>query len=374
MSASPTELARSILAHCRELGFALAGVTRAAPSARLDELRQWLAAGKHGSMEWLARDPEMRADPARVLEGVRSIIMVADVYALGPPDPDHTPAPAGRIARYARGRDYHDVIKRRLHALSDALRAHHPADSFRAFVDTAPVAEREHALRAGLGWIGKHTLLINPTLGSWTLLGGVLTTLDLHPPPEQAAHADHCGTCTRCIDACPTSAITPYSVDARACISYLTIEHRGHIPDDLHQPIGDNVFGCDICQDVCPHNRPRSFPLAPLNDYAPTRAALPLLDILNWTDESRRAALAGSAARRANLQMWRRNALIAAGNALATAPDAALLERVRAAAVDPSETDLIRGTAQAVLARLSEGPLSPSAPPPSRRSDQPQAS
>src|SRR5262249_20142541 len=136
----------------------------------------------------------------------------------------------------------------------DSLRERFPAEQFRAFVDTAPVMEREHAARAGLGWIGKHTLIIHPRLGSYMLLGGVLTTMDIPAPAAQRRVTDHCGTCTRCIDACPTAAITPYSVDATRCISYLTIEHRGEIDPALHEGIGDWLFGCDVCQEVCPHN------------------------------------------------------------------------------------------------------------------------
>lgn len=320
------------MGRCRELGFALAGICEARPTDRRDELVAWLDEGKHGSMSWLANNVDERADASRLLDGARSIIMVADLYALGP---DTAPLPPGhgRIARYARGEDYHGVIKKRLHALCDGLRAAHPGAEFRAFVDTAPVLEREHALRAGLGWIGKHTLLINPALGSWMLLGGILTTLDLAPPVIQRAIEDHCGTCTRCIDACPTKAITPYGVDARRCISYLTIEHREAIPEEFHTAIGDNLFGCDICQEVCPHNREREWGVgsgewgktgstnreceggAGIHPaYAPRHNSLNLLEVLGWTEEDRRAALARSSMKRAKLDMWKRNALIVAGN------------------------------------------------------------
>jgi epoxyqueuosine reductase len=353
------DLGTEIIDLCRSLGFALAGVAPARPTDRGAELDRWLAEGLHGSMEWLARHAEVRKDPARVLAGARSIIMVADRYARpGDTDPpaDDGP-PRGRIARYARGDDYHQVMKRRLHALCDALRPRFPADAFRAFVDTAPVLEREHALRAGLGWIGKHTLLIHPREGSWLLLGGVLTTLGLEPPDGQRPIADHCGTCTRCIDACPTRAITPYAVDARRCISYLTIEHRGPIDPSLHAPMGDWIFGCDICQEVCPHNRPRAADppreaaQAPLPRHAdaPRRASFDLLDVLGWTEQDRRRALSGSSMKRAGLDMWKRNALIAAGNTLRRREHPALRARVEAIATDAREPDPVRDAARGVL-------------------------
>ncbi len=309
---------------CRALGFALAGVAPAAPSAHAEFFRRWLADAKHAGMEWLGRNVEVRLDPGLLVPGARSVIMVADQYATrgehdraGLPslEPGATP---GRIARYARADDYHDLIKRRLHALCDALRDRFPAETFRACVDTAPLMEREHAARAGLGWVGKHTLLIHPRLGSWLLLGGVVTTLDIEPSPGSALEPDRCGTCTRCIDACPTSAITPYSVDASRCISYLTIEQRTPIEDPaLRAGIGDWLFGCDICQEVCPHNsaRPEGGGAPLLGAYSPRFEALDAREVAAWTDEDRRETLVGSAMKRANLEMLRRNAAIVLENA-----------------------------------------------------------
>ena len=306
---------------CREQGFALAGTAHAGPSGRAAEYLAWLASGRHGSMEYLARNTELRIEPARALPGARSVIMVADVYhSRSTPPPRraaNTARPAGSIARYARGLDYHAVMKRRLHALCDALRGHFAQDQFRAFVDTAPLPERELAARAGLGWIGKNTLLINPRHGSYTLLGGVLTTLDLDSPA--APEPDHCGTCTRCIDACPTRALTPYSLDASRCISYLTIEHRADIDPALHAAIGDRVFGCDVCQEVCPHNSPRDAAAPTRDEYAPRRTALDLLAVLGWTRDDRRDALRGSSMKRATLPMLQRNARIALTNAASPA-------------------------------------------------------
>lgn len=320
----PVGLARAVTRRALELGFALAGVCPARPSDHESELRQWLAEGRHGGMTWLAERVEERCDPARVLPGARSILMVADQYAsradAGTGDTAEATGvgrdglPLGKIARYARGDDYHVVMKRRLHALADALRAEHSGSQWRAFVDTAPVLEREHAARAGLGWIGRHTLLINPRRGSYLLLGGLLTTVELHAPPEQEQVHDHCGTCTRCIDACPTQAITDRSVDARRCISFLTIERREPIDPAFIGSLSGWLFGCDICQEVCPHNSAR----APGDEgageahpaYAPRRSTLPLLDVLGWTAEDRARALKGSAMKRATLAMLKRNAAL----------------------------------------------------------------
>jgi epoxyqueuosine reductase len=309
----------SVLSLCREAGFVLAGVCDASASERGQELRAWLGAGRHGSMGWLANHTDLRTDPARLLDGARSIVMVADLYASRAEDQAEPPAPGrGRVARYARGDDYHKTIKKRLHAVCDALRERYPGEDFRAFVDTAPVPERELAARAGLGWIGKHTLLIHPRLGSWLLLGGFLTTMGL--TPEREAIADHCGSCTRCIDACPTDAITPYSVDARRCVSYLTIERREDIARDLQARMGDWIFGCDICQEVCPHNSVRDAAqlgedgARPAEWYGNHPGSFDLLEVLGWDADARAAALKGTAMKRATLAMWHRNAAIATKN------------------------------------------------------------
>jgi len=332
------QLAREIVALCTgEFRFALAGICEAAPSGRGDEFRAWIQSGRHGEMTWLARNVEVRLDPRAFVPGARSLIMVADLYAeRGRLRSDERAAKVpsgegrrrGRVARYAQGDDYHVVMKKRLHALCDRLRERFPREMFRAFVDTAPVLEREHAARAGLGWIGKHTLLIHPRLGSCMFLGGVATTLAIQPAPEQREIADHCGTCTRCIDACPTGAISPYSIDATRCISYLTIEHRSSIAPELRPLMGDWLFGCDICQEVCPHNGPRRDAAAadPTSAdlagdarasarahpaYAPrppARDGFDLLEVLGWSEADRSRALKRSAMKRAKLAMLQRNA------------------------------------------------------------------
>ncbi len=349
-----------------ELGFALCGICEAKPSDHAHAVRNWLAAGQHGEMKWLADHLDKRLDPTRLLEGAKSIICVADLLPSSL-KPQASTFPAGRIARYAHVSDYHKVMKKRLFQLADALRERHPDDQFKVCVDTAPLLEREHAQRAGLGWTGKHTLTLNEKLGSHLLLGEVVTTLALPPDPPAV---DHCGTCTRCIDACPTDAITPRSVDATRCISYLTIEHRGEIDPQFFQPIGDWLYGCDICQDVCPYVAkatppppeppPESPPQQPQPPerlppgYDRHRASLPLLDVLGWDEQARRDAFVKSAMKRAKLDMIKRNALIVAGNHLRQYPDAALRARVQRVASDSTEPALVRRTAQAVLADLGQ--------------------
>ena len=356
---APRELARSVIDACLAAGFAAAGVCSLEPSAWQAEFHAWLGEGKHGSMAWLERHTDLRLHPGSMLEGAQSAVIVADLYASRAANTDTPLQPGqGRIARYARGRDYHEAIKQRLHDLCDALRQHHPSTEFRAFVDTAPVPERELAARAGLGWTGKHTLTIHPKLGSYLLLGGFFTTLPLEPPAGQAPVADHCGTCTRCIDACPTQAITPYSVDARRCISYLTIEHRAPIDPALHEGMGPWVFGCDICQEVCPHNSPREPDQLPPRGreanplYAGERDRFDLLEVLGWAPEDRSRSLSGSAMKRATLAMWKRNAVIAAGNALREGNIPAVRERLESIAADPAEEPMVREAARSVMGTL----------------------
>jgi epoxyqueuosine reductase len=359
-------LTKEVLARCRELGFALAGVAPAQPSRWREEVLAWLAAGRHGEMKYLAEDLELRFEPGGVLTGAKAFIMVADVYAnrgqeLGQVQGEAGPG-KGRIARYAQGRNYHDVMKKRLHGLSDELRARYPGSKFRTFVDTVPVLERELAILAGLGWQAKNTMVINPRLGSYLLLGGVATTLELEPPPDQPRVGDHCGTCTRCIDACPTQAITPYSVDGSRCISYLTIEHRQLIDPSLHGPMGDWIYGCDICQEVCPHNSPRLEASGEAHPaYAPQHDSFDLLEVLGWDAAARQTAFRSSAMKRATLAMMKRNALIALGNLLARRTDARVSEalaRISQIAEDQSEPDLVRTTARQVSAQMMMWPAS----------------
>lgn len=351
----------------RARGFALAGVSPLSVSERAAEFRAWLAAGRHGTMAYLAENESIRFEPARLLDGALSVIMVADQYADRQHARDGALEPGrGRIARYARGRDYHKVIKKRLHDLCDELRAHEPGAAFRAFTDTAPVFERELALKAGLGWIGKHTLLIHPERGSYLLLGGIVTTLELEPPTGQRVEPDHCGSCTRCIDACPTGCISAYSVDASRCISYLTIERRRAIPAERHAGIGEWVFGCDVCQEVCPHNSPRGAAWAEshasgINDaYETKRDSFDLLEVLGWTEDDRREAFTSSAMKRATLAMMKRNALVVLGNQLRGGmfheeQVRALRARLGEIAGDALEDEMVRETAGVVLGEIGGG-------------------
>lgn len=352
-----------IQADCCRLGFALAGACDLRRSAHSEEFQAWLGAGKHGTMEYLARNRQTRDDPALLLEGARTAIVVADLYharkagatAMNPAG-GASPT-AGKIARYARGRDYHKVMKKRLHDLCDSLRSRHPSAEFRAFVDTAPLMEREIAQIAGLGWIGKHTLLIHPRIGSYFFLGGILTTLEI--ASDSSPITDHCGTCTRCIDACPTQAISPYSVDASRCISYLTIENRGAIDKQFHEAIGGWLYGCDICQEVCPHNSVRhaDAEVGERNpEYAPRRDSLDVMKVLSWTSKDRVDALAGTAMTRATLEMLKRNAVIVAANSIRSGcPEphrSAILSRLKELASDPAESPDLADLAGATLGSL----------------------
>jgi len=340
-----------ILSRCHSLGFALAGIAPAEPTRYASELREWLGAGKHGEMHYLARHMPQRLDPRRLVDGARSIICVADRYHDGRAGPSGRPGSRGRIARYARGDDYHVVMKKRLHRLADELASEYPAETFLACVDTAPVLEREIAQRAGLGAVGKHTLLIEPGNGSWLFLGELITTLEL--TPSEPCTEDPCGTCTRCIDACPTGAIAPWTVDATRCISYLTIEHRSEIDEDLQEAMGDWIFGCDVCQEVCPHNQPteRSRVAAVHPAYAERHGDFDLLEVLGWNVQARRDAFQRSAMKRAKLAMMKRNAIVVAANMLAKRDEPELRDRIEAIAEDPNEEQMVRSTARAVCER-----------------------
>jgi epoxyqueuosine reductase len=235
----------AIKARALELGLDVCGVTSADPARHADFYRQWTADGKAGEMQWLLRDPERRSDPRNVLPGARSLVVAGLNYW------QEQPAGRGRIARYALGEDYHHVLLEKLETLAAGITA--SGAGAKIYVDTGPVLEKPLAERAGVGWQGKSTMLIHPRLGPWLLLGEIITTLDLAP---DAPMQDHCGTCSRCMEACPTGAITaPYQLDARRCIAYLTIELKGSIPEEMRPLIGDRVYGCDECLDVCPWNR-----------------------------------------------------------------------------------------------------------------------
>jgi epoxyqueuosine reductase len=260
---TPHDIAQAVRQRAAALGFTLCGVCPAVAPPGASRLDEWLASGYGGQMSYLADRREAYKHPRHVLDGVRSIVMLALPYRTAEPAP--IAAGQGRVARYAWGAaDYHDVIRERLHELADYLHELAPGAATRGVVDTAPLNEREFAQLAGLGWVGKNTLLLNKHAGSYFFLAALLTDQELEYDAPHAA--DHCGTCTACLDACPTAAFPqPYVLDASRCISYLTIELRDAIPAELRAGVGDWLFGCDVCQEVCPWNRPGtcSLPLPP---------------------------------------------------------------------------------------------------------------
>jgi epoxyqueuosine reductase len=306
----PHQLAGLLKAKARDLGFDRAGIAPAEPSRYRDYFRQWLDDGQAGSMKYLADRFSERTDPATYLPEAASVICLAINYFVPLRETDD--AGQGRIGRYALGDDYHDWIKDRLHSLADWMRQAAPEAQTRCCTDTAPVMEKDLAARSGIGWVGKNTCLINEEIGSWLFLGEIVTTLQL-PMDEPAV--DRCGTCRRCIDACPTQAITePYKLDARRCISYLTIEHRGDIDPELAEKFGNWIYGCDICQDVCPWNG--RAPAATDEHLQPRfeTGRLDLRQVLSWTDQQYREKLRGSAMKRVKLPLLQRNAAIALAN------------------------------------------------------------
>jgi len=328
-----------------ERGFVRAGVARAGPLEReAQRLRRWLAAGRHGQMDWFARTAEVRGDVAHagMLPGARSVIALAAAYARSRLEEADPARPT--IARYARGRDYHNVLRRWARPLVALLRS--SGHGARCSVDTLPVLERAWAQRAGIGFAGKNCCLIVPGVGSHVLLAVIVTTAELEPDEPMA---ERCGACRRCLDACPTGAfVEPRELDARRCISYLTIEHRGPIDEALRERVGRRLFGCDACQDPCPFNSgagaelPADGPFAP-RPWPPDAGALVALDEAAFDASTR-----GSPLRRAGREGLARNAAIALGNA-GTAADFVVLER--AAAEDPSE--VVRDASRWAMNRLA---------------------
>ncbi|MEM9916337.1 MAG: tRNA epoxyqueuosine(34) reductase QueG [Planctomycetota bacterium] len=370
------EVAKQILERAAGQGFALAGFASAEPSRHAEAVRRWVAEGKHGTMQWIENHLDVRLDLDKLLPGAKNVIAVCDAYAANAESSSSetptSPEPRGKVARYAWGDDYHKVLKKRLHRLADTLAEDHPEASFRTAVDTAPALERELAARAGLGWQGKNTMLIHPRHGSYTLLGLIVTTLELPTseqlheeqiePPNSAwdlPATDHCANCTRCIEACPTDAIAAegYAIDATRCVSYLTIEHRDVVAEEFHAGFGSWVAGCDICQEVCPYNtigERHPLPIHERYDPGPRKLdiGLDLLDVLSWTADDRARVFRGSALKRIKLDMIRRNALIALGNALAEEDRPAWRDAVERCLEDDSA--LVAATARQVWDRLAD--------------------
>ncbi|MDX1622354.1 MAG: tRNA epoxyqueuosine(34) reductase QueG [Gemmatimonadota bacterium] len=303
------ELTRRIKAKALAVGFDLVGVARAGRVDEADRLREWLDRGHHGTMSWMENWFEKRVDPRELVPGCRSIVAVGLVYHTGEEGPGPETA---RVASYARGEDYHRVLKDKLYALLDFCRELDPEVEGRPFVDSAPVMDRYWAERAGLGWRGKNTLLLNKRLGSDLFLGELLLTAEL--VPDRPA-ADHCGTCTACIDACPTDAIVePRVLDARRCISYWTIEHRDALDPERQDAVGEWLFGCDVCQEVCPWNR--KAPEGSEPRLQPRAGTWPetLDDLLRLTEEEFDERFADTAVERTRRRGLVRNAAIVAGN------------------------------------------------------------
>ncbi len=341
------DLKDSLIATARSLGFAAVRVTTPdAIGPAGNRLRTFLAAGRHGAMQWMETTADRRADPSVLWPEVRSVVMLGFSYA-----PDHDPlavldAPSrGAISCYAQSKDYHDIVKGRLKQAAAALARESGAD-VKVFVDTAPLMEKPLAAAAGLGWQGKHTNLVSREHGSWLFLAAILTAAELPADPPEP---DHCGSCRRCLDVCPTAAFpAPNQLDARRCIAYLTIEHPGHIDEEFRRAIGNRVFGCDDCLAVCPWNKFAEASHEMRAYHRPETVAPPLADLLQLDDAAFRKRFAGTPVKRTGRDRFLRNVLIAAGNS----GDADLLPIIEPLAADPSP--LVRAMAAWAAWRLCE--------------------
>ena len=337
------ELKKKLIAYARELEFDSCRIAACAAPKHASEFRTWLREGAAGEMSYMERGEEKRCDPQIVLPGAGSIVVLALNYWQGGAA-HRAAATAGRVARYAWGEDYHDVISRKLDKIENLLRRF--GGTQKSYVDAGPILERDHAAEAGIGWHGKSTMLIDTRLGTWFFLGEILTTLELPPDPPQR---DRCGTCERCIQACPTGAITaPHRLDARRCISYLTIESKGSIPVELRPLIGNRIFGCDDCLDACPWNR---FAQASRETaFSAHRATTGMLlrDYLELNDVEFRALFRNSPIKRIKRRGLLRNVCVALGNVGSLAD----LSALRRAASDPDE--LIAEHATWAIARIQQ--------------------
>ena len=337
MTESPSSDLNEQLRHwAKELGFADCRISDGQLQDYEPRLDDWLEAGFHGEMDYMQRHGHKRTRPAELLPGTLRVISVRMDYLPGnAADMDQNLADSDRayVSRYALGRDYHKMMRMRLKRLSEKLQEHVGEMGYRVFVDSAPVLEKALAERAGLGWIGKHSNLINRSGGSWFFLGEIYTDLPL--TPDHLPHRNHCGACNACLDACPTAAIVaPYKVDARRCISYLTIELRESIPVELRPLMGNRIYGCDDCQLVCPWNR---FAADTVEDDFQPRHKLDqatLLELFDWTEEEFLRRTEGSAIRRIGYRCWLRNIAVALGNAT---PSPDIVQALHTRAEDPDE-------------------------------------
>jgi epoxyqueuosine reductase len=310
------KLSSKIQQWATELGFQDVGFSDIDLSQAEQRLQHWLDQGYQGDMEWMSRHGSKRSHPEELVEGTQSIISVRMDYL--PPDAADSVMvlnhpELGYISRYAMGRDYHKVLRKRLQKLATKIAEEIGEFGYRVFVDSAPVLEKPIAVKAGLGWMGKHSVILNKQAGSWFFLGEIYTDLRLEP---SAPLKNHCGKCTACIDICPTGAITaPYQLDARLCISYLTIEHKGVIPEELRPLMGNRIYGCDDCLLICPWNRFSDY--SELDDYAVRHNldSATLIELFRWTEEEFLQKMQGSPIRRIGYERWQRNIAVALGNA-----------------------------------------------------------
>jgi epoxyqueuosine reductase len=347
---SREELTSRLKAEAKRLGFDDVGIAPAVNPPGYPDFLRWLASGHQAGMGYLERHAAQRSHPRSVLDGVRAVVAVSVVYGGADSKAASASPTSGKVARYAHGADYHVVLRQKLDALLAWLRTACPGTNGRGVVDTAPLLERDFARLAGLGWIGKNTMLISRRLGSFTFLGALLVDVELsYDPPHEV---NHCGSCTRCLDACPTHAfVGPYELDSRRCISYWTIEHRGMMPDEPAAQLDGWVFGCDICQDVCPWNR--KAPPGRLAEFD-ARAEWEAPNLIDWLERSDmqwNAILREAAQRRPKRAGLLRNAALVLGArrlAEAVAPLAARLD-------DPDEDSLVRACAAWALGRIGRG-------------------
>ena len=324
---SKAQLKAQLLSYARQIGFDSCRIAACDTPAHATEFREWLRDGAHGEMNYMQRGEEKRCDPQKVLSGAKSIVVLALNYFQGEFIRRPETAATGRIARYAWGDDYHAVIEAKLDKVDHFLREF--GGQQKCYVDTGPILERDHAAQAGIGWHGKNTMLIDERLGTWFFLAEILTTLEL---PIDEPVEDRCGTCERCIKACPTGAITaPHRLDARRCISYLTIELKGSIPLELRPLIGDRIFGCDDCLDVCPWNRFAQVSHETAFSARESTTGMALREYLRLSDAEFRQLFKNSPIKRIKRRGFLRNVCVALGNA-GDLSDLSALER---AAADP---------------------------------------